>query len=163
MCFRLCVDSFVGPPVSTLITLGGKFTPLIVGNYEVYRLIVPIFMHAGIFHLLFNMLIQFRFGLAFEKDWGSIRFIISYFVSGVAGCLLSAVALVNTVSVGASGAIMGIFGTKVSYVICKWAVFDPREKLYQLMNAGMLIVLTMLFSFNSSVDWAGMNITHNSC
>lgn len=139
----------------TLVKLGGKFTPSIVLDYHLFRLIVPIFMHGGIFHLFFNMLIQFRFALAYEKDWGSIRFLLSYFLSGIGGCLLSAVALYNSVSVGASGALMGIFGTKISYVICKWNMFDPREKLFQLLNAGMVIMLTMFFSFNPNVDWAG--------
>jgi rhomboid protease GluP len=112
-------------------------------------------MHAGIFHLLFNCLVQFIFGLPYEKQWGHIRFILNFIISGIGGNLLSAVALPHSISVGASGAIMGMFGCKTSFVICKWNDFNPPQKAQQLTSIIFIVIITMFFSFNPNVDWAG--------
>lgn len=76
-----------------------------------YRLVSAMFLHAGVLHLAFNMLALYWLGTVVEHSLGTARFLLVYFVSGLAG---SAGALLLTdpgqPTVGASGAIFGIMG-----------------------------------------------------
>jgi membrane associated rhomboid family serine protease len=82
-----------------------------VGNGDWYRLVTAMFLHASLLHLAFNMLALYWLGTVVEQALGSSRFLLLYFVSGIAG---SAGALLlsnpNQPTVGASGAIYGIMG-----------------------------------------------------
>jgi membrane associated rhomboid family serine protease len=78
---------------------------------EWYRLVTAMFLHASLLHLAFNMLALYWLGSIVEQAIGSLRFVLVYFASGLAG---SAGALLFTdpftPTVGASGAIYGIMG-----------------------------------------------------
>jgi membrane associated rhomboid family serine protease len=82
-----------------------------VADGEWYRLVTAMFLHGGIIHLAFNMLALWWLGSIVEQAIGTVRFVLVYFVSGLAG---SAGALLlsdpTEVTVGASGAIYGILG-----------------------------------------------------
>ena len=72
-------------------------------------MIVPIFLHGGILHILFNLLVQLRLGADMEKEIGSVRFIIVYFTSGIMGFILGAnFAGDGIASTGCSGSLFGI-------------------------------------------------------
>ena len=78
---------------------------------EWWRFFTPMFLHAGIMHILFNMFCLFVFGPELEKITGKIRFITLYLLSGIFGNV--AVYFLKDLGyahVGASGAIFGIFG-----------------------------------------------------
>jgi rhomboid-like protein len=81
--------------------------PVTTRFFSPYQLVTYMFLHADIFHLLFNMLGLWMFGSVMEKMWGAKRFIIFYFacgiIAGVAQMFLGA-----GPSIGASGAIMGV-------------------------------------------------------
>jgi len=101
-------------------------------EFRPYQLITHMFMHGGIFHLLFNMLGLWMFGSAIEKIWGPKRFLLFYLICGVVAALTQMASytfdwwavdhailspddqtqyqyiLRQTATVGASGAIMGI-------------------------------------------------------
>ncbi len=76
-----------------------------------WRLVTAMFLHGGILHLAFNMFALYWLGSAVEQAIGIPRYVLLYFVSGIAG---SAGALVFSrpfdVTVGASGAIFGVMG-----------------------------------------------------
>jgi membrane associated rhomboid family serine protease len=82
-----------------------------VENGDWWRLVGAMFLHGSIFHLLFNMLALYWLGTIIEQALGTPRFLLVYFVSGLAG---SAGALwfssAFEVTVGASGAIFGLIG-----------------------------------------------------
>ena len=82
-----------------------------VGDGDWYRLVTAMFLHASLLHLAFNMLALYWLGTVVEQALGSSRFLLLYFVSGIAG---SAGALLlsnpSQPTVGASGAIYGIMG-----------------------------------------------------
>lgn len=79
---------------------------------EVYRLITSAFLHAGLLHLIFNMYALYIIGPQLESFFGRTKYLIIYLVSAIMGNLLSLLFLSNTyVSVGASGAIFGLFGS----------------------------------------------------
>ena len=82
-----------------------------VSNGDWWRLMTAMFLHGSLLHLLFNMFALFWLGTIVEQALGTPRFLLVYFVSGLAGSagalwLSSAAA----VTVGASGAIFGLIG-----------------------------------------------------
>jgi membrane associated rhomboid family serine protease len=89
--------------------------------FQPYQLVTHLFMHADITHLFFNMFALFMFGPPLEATWGPKRFLFYYFATGFGAVVLhmfvrylelsSGTAepwLINTPSLGASGAIFGI-------------------------------------------------------
>jgi membrane associated rhomboid family serine protease len=73
-----------------------------------WTLITYMFVHAGFFHLFFNMLILFFFGPPLEGMWGGREFIKFYIVAGLGGAVLSYFFAFQSAIVGASGAIYGV-------------------------------------------------------
>ena len=72
-------------------------------------MIVPIFLHGGVLHILFNMLVQLRLGVDMEKAIGTVRFVIVYFTAGIMGFVLGANFAGNGIaSTGCSGSLFGI-------------------------------------------------------
>lgn len=66
-------------------------TPLSDRSHEPnqwFRFIVPVFLHAGIIHITFNMLLQLTLGKDMEREIGSLRFALVYFSSGIFGFVL---------------------------------------------------------------------------
>ena len=143
-----------GPPGETLILLGAKSSRLIKNNYELWRLVTPIFMHANVLHILFNLLVQLSLGLGYERKWNIFRTIFIYFVSGIGGNLMSCVALVNGVGVGASGAIMGLIGAKLGWIVCNWFKLTVQLRIYHLTSIAFVTLFTLIASFSEYVDWA---------
>jgi membrane associated rhomboid family serine protease len=73
-----------------------------------WTLVTYMFLHAGFFHLFFNMLILFFFGPPLEGMWGGREFLKFYLVAGLGGAILSMVFAPQWPIVGASGAIYGV-------------------------------------------------------
>ncbi len=90
-------------------SLGGDLIGVGAGQY--YRLVTAAFLHAGLFHILFNMFALMQLGPVLERALGRWRFLSLYLLSAlggsVAGYLFSSP---NQLGVGASGAIYGLFG-----------------------------------------------------
>ncbi len=61
-----------------------------IRNLFVWQLVTYMFLHAGITHVLFNMLTLWFFGVQLERDWGTRRFLKYYFYCGIAAgvCVL---------------------------------------------------------------------------
>lgn len=91
-----------------LMRYGAQDSPRIWSG-EYWRFVTPIFLHAGFAHLAFNTWALLNLGAAVELAYGVRRFLLVYFFAGVAGNLFS-VWLGPPLSVGASGAIFGLFG-----------------------------------------------------
>ncbi|HUW17553.1 MAG TPA: rhomboid family intramembrane serine protease [Actinomycetes bacterium] len=83
----------------------------VAADGEYYRLVTAAFLHASLTHLGLNMLALWIVGGAVESRLGRWRYLTVYFVSALAGSVLSyAVDPAVQVSVGASGAVFGLFG-----------------------------------------------------
>lgn len=115
----------------------------IFDKHEYYRLLTAVFMHFGIGHLLNNMLALWILGSKLESIIGSIRFVILYILSGLAGSLVSAVHYYNSVppvvSAGASGAIYGILGAILVVALIQ------RRRNDKSMFIRMGLVLFLMF------------------
>ena len=101
----------VGRPGGQVFEDGALIGAAIRIDGDWYRLVSAMFLHASLLHLAFNMLALYWLGTIVEQAVGSLRFVLVYFASGLAG---SAGALLFTdpftPTVGASGAIYGIMG-----------------------------------------------------
>lgn len=99
---------FLNSPQS-LIHWGANFRPLTLSG-EWWRLVTSFFVHIGLVHLLANMLALFFIGILLERHLGTIRFIAAYILAGVAASMTSLCWYGFVASVGASGAILGLYG-----------------------------------------------------
>lgn len=82
-----------------------------IADGQWWRLVTPIFLHAGFMHLLFNAFSLFLFGPELERLTGKVRFLTIYFIAGIFGSLATFFLQPPAYThVGASGAIFGIFG-----------------------------------------------------
>jgi rhomboid protease GluP len=105
-------DSFLN-----YISLGWKSNPEIRDG-EYYRLLTSNFLHAGVTHLLLNMLSLYNVGPSVLAIYNSnLLFLIIYLVSGITGSLFSFFFNPGVPSLGASGAIMGLVGALLAYAI----------------------------------------------
>ena len=106
----------IEPDPQSLVDVGGNIRSLTLrGQY--WRLISSAFLHANIEHILLNTISLFYVGIALEKLIGSINIFCIYLITAVTGGLLSLAYHDNVVCVGASGAIFGLFGASITYII----------------------------------------------
>ena len=135
---------------SNLIRFGAKVNSLILEG-EWWRLFTPIFVHIGLLHLVMNSIALYFLGVFTERIFGNIRFVFIYLFAGVAGTL-SSLLFSPSISAGASGAIMGLFGALLYF-----GTVYPRL-FFRTMGLNILIVLgiNLLFGFTfSGIDNAG--------
>ncbi len=102
-----------GAPVNanagSIFVNGALFGPL-VADGDWWRLVTAAFLHYGPVHLGMNMLVLWWFGPTLEAALGSSRFLSLYVAAGLAGSAGALLMSPNAVTVGASGAIYGLFG-----------------------------------------------------
>lgn len=96
---------------SAFLILGAKINILIAMG-QFWRLLGAIFLHADIMHLIFNMMALYILGRDIERFYGPKKYLFIYFISGLIGSAFSFLLVPNT-SVGASGAIFGLFGANL--------------------------------------------------
>jgi rhomboid protease GluP len=91
-----------------LLRLGSKSPYILAGQW--WRLVTAMFLHADILHIGMNMWCLVDLGPEVESFFGTTKFTVFYLVTGVAGFMLSLFLSPFGMSVGASGAIMGLIG-----------------------------------------------------
>lgn len=92
----------------------GMWPAAVAVNSEWYRLLTSVFLHGSWLHLAFNMYVLFVLGPPLERLLGHTRFLALYLIAGLGGAVASfTFSSINTVSVGASGAIFGLMGALV--------------------------------------------------
>jgi rhomboid protease GluP len=96
-------------PLTTLIAMGGLMRPLVIENHEWYRLFTAPLLHGGLLHLAFNCIALLMAGQVLEQVLGRVWLIALFFIGAIGGsCLSLALSDPQIVSIGASGAIMGL-------------------------------------------------------
>jgi len=138
---------------------GANFGPA-TQDGEWWRLASAMFLHFGILHLSMNMWALWDGGQLVERMVGPLRFVAIYFLSGIAGNLLSLVSHHGqAVSGGASGAIFGIYG---ALLVCLWRErrqLHPQEFRWLFWGASgftaVIIVLGLLIPGIDNAAHAG--------
>lgn len=111
-----------------------------VAEGEWYRLVTSGFLHAGLFHLGFNMFALYVLGQLLEPSLGTPRFLLIYFASLLAGSFGVMLVSPEAASVGASGAIFGLFGATL--------VIARGRGMNEIANQlGLLLLLNLVITF----------------
>jgi membrane associated rhomboid family serine protease len=103
------------PSAEALRRVGGNYGPNTVLDGEYWRILTSTLLHAGPLHLLFNAYALLWMGPAAEYFFGWRRYVILYLCAGLAGSMASLWWNPAIVSVGASGAIFGVFGALIAF------------------------------------------------
>jgi rhomboid protease GluP len=125
-----------------LLRLGANFAPAVLQGGQWWRLVASMFLHIGIFHLLLNGWALFQLGPLVESWMGSLRLLVVYFAAGVAGSLASVLWRQEGLSAGASGAIFGLLGALITFLLRRHDRLRPAAR-------------SLLAQF---LLWAGINV-----
>lgn len=137
--------------LNILIKAGAQQTAYIEATGQYWRIFTAMFLHLSILHVGLNMLSLFFIGRVVESVYGRWRYLVIYLVSGIVGGLATFFLQPDAWSVGASGAIFGVFGALgVFYVV------DRRA----LGNYGVGAIANWLFwlALNLVVGFSDPNI-----
>ncbi|XP_057798563.1 RHOMBOID-like protein 2 [Salvia miltiorrhiza] len=139
-----------GPSSSTLERFGGLNWDKVVHQHQGWRLISCIWLHAGLIHLLANMLSLVFIGIRLEQNFGFVRIGIIYLLSGFGGSVLSSLFIRNSISVGASGALFGLLGAMLSELITNWSIYT--NKVAALLTLIVIVVINLGIGILPYVD-----------
>lgn len=118
---------------------------------QFWRLISYQFIHGSISHLFFNMYALVYLGLMIENKLGWKKFLFIYLLSGICGGLVSLIFHQESIMMGASGAIMGLYGAFIALLVNK--TFEKRATQALLISTLIVSLLVLLNgSFGKRVD-----------
>jgi rhomboid protease GluP len=112
--------SLLHPLPASLLKWGGNYGPATLHG-EPWRLATSMFVHGGLLHLAMNTWVFWYVGRLVERLLGPLAFSAAYLLAGLAGSIASLAVHPATVSVGASGAIFGLFGVLAGRGGSRWA------------------------------------------
>ncbi len=150
---------FLGQMLSTqlfgydwVLEISVKSKPEILAG-QFWRIISPIFVHVGITHIFVNMYSLYAIGPAVERFFGTLRFLVVYFLSGIGGVALS-LAFSPSPSAGASGAIFGLLGALGTFLFIHRGLFG-RLGQQQLRQIVIVAVLNLVVGLAPGIDQWG--------
>jgi rhomboid protease GluP len=138
--------SFTG---KDLLHWGADYRPFVT-NGEYWRLFTNIFLHGGLIHLFMNMLGLVFIGIFLEPLLGSRRFLIFYIITGIIASLASIWWHTATVSVGASGAIFGMYGIFLALLTTKLFPKDFQKSF--LLSTALFVGYNLLYGLTGGID-----------
>ncbi|MDA1183924.1 MAG: rhomboid family intramembrane serine protease [Acidobacteria bacterium] len=163
------VAAFLAAMIAPAITLSFGLRPAdVFGGFRIWQPVTYMFLHGGVFHILFNMLALWMFGVELERTWGSRFFARFYFIVGIgAACttlLLSllplpfADQLYYSLTIGASGAVYG--------VLLAYALYFPNRPIYLYfffpIPAKYFVMIIGGISLLSAMNGPGGGVAHTT-
>ena len=163
------VAAFVISLVVPAVTLIFGLRPAdIFGRLYFWQPVTYMFLHAGIFHILFNMLALWMFGVELERTWGSRYFLQYYFICGIGAAMTTVLLswlpgsfgaqLYYSLTIGASGAVYGI--------LLAYALYFPSRPIYMYfvfpIPAKYFVAIIGAISLLSSMSGPGGGIAHTT-
>ena len=150
------VGALIPPLGGLLIELFGLRPQSVLTGFRVWQPVTYMFLHGGISHILFNMLILWMVGVQLEQLWGPAYFLRFYFVTGIGAGLATIVAgllpfafsepTYVAVTIGASGAIYGLLmAFAIYYPNTPFLIFFifPVPAKYFVMIIGAIAFLSV--------------------
>lgn len=141
---------FIDPDARTLFAWGGNLGYR-TAQGDWWRLLTAMFLHGGVMHLLMNMYALVFVGVILERTLGTLRFTTAYMVTGVLASLASVYMHPGTVSVGASGAIFGMYGVYIG--LMSTSTLGRKDRKAALWS----MVLYVAYSMGSGIKEAGID------
>ena len=139
---QLLSTRFVGFDVPA--TFGAKVNELITQG-QIWRLVTPMFLHASLLHIGFNMYALIIFGHRLERIYGHSRFLLLYFLAGITGNLFSFY-LTPGISIGASTAVFGLLAAEGIFIYTNRRFFPNAT--YALREIIMILVFNIFIGFS---------------
>jgi rhomboid protease GluP len=124
-----------------LYRLGSSNGYAILALKQWYRLITAMFLHGGLIHIGFNMMVLLDIGPVVEELYGSARYLFIYALTGITGFALS---MLFHPAVGASGALMGLIGILIA-VTGKRSSIESRALRSRLISWALSVFLIGFF------------------
>ncbi|KAL3530760.1 hypothetical protein ACH5RR_010082 [Cinchona calisaya] len=143
-------NPLLGPSALTLLKLGALEVKRVIDEHQVWRLASCMWLHAGVFHVLANMLSLLLVGIRLEQEFGFVRIGPVYVIAGFGGSLLSSLFVRTTISVGASGALFGLLGAMLSELLTNWTIYE--NKLAALTTLIIIIIINLAVGILPHVD-----------
>ncbi|MCH2192842.1 rhomboid family intramembrane serine protease [Kordia sp.] len=145
--------NIISPTPQELLEIGGNRRPEVLHG-EYWRLFTSTLIHAGLMHLLLNIFGIGLGGVSLEKILGPVKLVFIYIVCGILASLASIYWHENTVSVGASGAIFGLYGLLLAFLIFK--IIPKYDRSHFWMLLGLFGGISLLLGiFSAGTDNAG--------
>ncbi|MGN7719484.1 rhomboid family intramembrane serine protease [Chitinophaga sp. 22620] len=135
------------PDLQVLEQAGASFKPLTLFG-EPWRLLTSGFLHADVLHLFFNMYGIMVSGIYLEPLLGRWRFLLVYLLCGIMASLTSLWWYDITPTLGASGAVFGLFGFILTLSLHRF--LEPGERKALLTSIGLYIVMSLSTIFLST-------------
>jgi membrane associated rhomboid family serine protease len=131
---------------------------LVTHRFFIWQPVTYLFLHAGFFHLIFNLFALWMFGSDLERTWGSRQFLFYFFLTGVGAGVFDVVLQPSAVSttIGNSGAVYGV-------LLAYGLLFPNRPILLWLLipvKAKWFVLAMGLIAFVSSFSNPGSKISH---
>jgi rhomboid protease GluP len=140
------LEFLTGGVTGTLSQAGANYAPA-VSQGQYWRLVTSMFLHGGLLHLALNGWALYQLGGLFEIWLGSVRLLAVFLLSGIAGSIASVLWTVGP-SVGASGAIFGLLGALIAFLLRRHQALTPGAKSL-LMQLVMWAAINVFFGFNT--------------
>ena len=145
--------SVFNPTADSVLRWGADYGPLTLHG-QWWRMLVSTFLHFGLIHLLFNMFVLFYIGLFLESLAGRVPFVVLYLVCGLGGSAASLAWHPSVVSAGASGAIFGLYGALLGFLV-RHRGSIPAESLASLRKGALTFIgYNLLYGLRPGVDMA---------
>lgn len=145
--------SFFSPSAGSVLAWGADYGPYTLGG-QWWRMFASMFLHFGIIHLFMNMLVLANIGMFMESVSGRVSYLILYIVAGLGGGAASLFWHPTTVSAGASGAIFGLYGGLLGFLVRHRNVINP-DVLKSLRKGALTFVgYNILFGLVPGIDMA---------
>lgn len=140
---------FVSFKGEDLLNWGANFRP-VTTNGQWWRLLTNTFMHGGLMHILANMYGLLFVGIFLEPLLGKTKYLLIYLTTGILASVASIWWYDATVSVGASGAIFGLYGFFLASLLLK--VFPPDFGKAFLTSTLVFVGFNLLMGFTGGID-----------
>lgn len=134
---------------SDLLNWGANFRPLTTDG-QWWRLLTSTFLHGGLMHILANMYGLLFVGIFLEPLLGAKKYAFVYLLTGILASVASIWWYDATVSVGASGAIFGLYGFFLACLLLK--VFPPEFGKAFLASTLVFVGFNLLMGFTGGID-----------
>jgi rhomboid protease GluP len=132
-------------PSAALLDWGANFGPLTLGG-EWWRLGASMFLHGSVAHVAVNLWALWVGGRVTEQLFGSAALLVIYLLGGLAGSLASLLWHPHgVISVGSSGAVFGVFGALLAFLVTHRRAIDPRALRSVAIPAAVFVVASLAF------------------
>jgi rhomboid protease GluP len=145
-------ESIIDMDMQTLVDLGALYGPLVVLKGEWWRLFTAMFLHGGMTHILMNMFSLYLIGRGMEMYFYPKSYAVIYLFSGLLGGLASLYMHPNSVGIGASGAIFGVFGALAGFFLAHRDKIADHSKAF-MKDFGMVLGINLVLGLSiPSID-----------